>query len=60
MSGDALRATDAGRCTCFVMWGQVPGTGCMAIFVLSSSRLGFGEEDRRIEQGRDFLLAQPN
>lgn len=59
ISGDALSETDAGCCICFGMWGQVSGRGCMAIFVFNLNRLGFREEDRRIKQGRDFLLAQP-
>lgn len=31
----------------------------MAVFVFNLSKLDFGEEARRMRQGRDFLLAQP-
>lgn len=51
MLGDALPEMDAGCWFCFEMWGQVSGTGCVALFVFKMSRLSFGEEDRRLNRG---------
>lgn len=61
MLGDALPEMDAGCWFCFEMWGQVSGTGCVALFVFKMSRLSFGEEDRRLNRGGGggtFLPAQ--